>query len=752
MRRFLYSANGAVSVYLILIIVPIFIFQAVLIDFARIQTASQESQIAVDAAARSVLSAFDPKLQQYGLYAVAQPQPESQAIFEEMFTNNLSGAVTATRLHWADTKPVDGTLRLTPVYALSSHVVFKQQVLEDMKIKAPIEFTLEIADKFTKQGMTEPFRFGSSFTQKAAEIERRIEEREQKLDEAWDTSEKLYKKLAGYHTDYAKRIAELDALASRIGLHTADEVRSEIANVRSQLESLYASMRDIDASIASLARAGEAAAAGIQSLTASKQTLANQVSQLSQKMNDLEQLLQDIVTYASLLAATKLEASSQVKVVQQLQQEVEGLLREAKTINEDIRSKVGAAGQASANSANDVFSHVAVLGEAYFYEYQTGIAGMTALFAAFEAKMANIYLFTGDKTAEANQANDAYGDASTSFYAKQQPLEQARIGANEAAQSQKNDQRSKIQNVLDKAKQAIGGCSITGVADGDSDLYDKLQGEGQSNGFFQKYMTVNRQTASFGSEIPVETEKAEPFALHAMSLLEAFNQAAAVVRDELYLNEYGLTKFNYRTYGLEKDRSGDVKKANALTDPAAHALAAQEAEYLLYGFSSCTANMASAYGEMFAFRAAIRTLEALLDPKKELLNIGSPMLVLLVAAAEGTVKAYQDMSQLVKGEAVELSAKLGGKALTLTYKDYLRIFMMLHSNNSKLLARMQSLIELNSRVDLTQTTTYLQANAVSELRLWFIPQVMKLLDGTGLLTCKVQGTSCQFHTSTVVSY
>lgn len=110
------------------------------------------------------------------------------------------------------------------------------------------------------------------------------------------------------------------------------------------------------------------------------------------------------------------------------------------------------------------------------------------------------------------------------------------------------------------------------------------------------------------------------------------------------------------------------------------------------------------------------------------------------------------MTKLVKGEAVELSAKIAAPALSLTYKDYLRVFMLIHSNNTKQMARMQALIELETGKDLMQATTYIQGNAASDIKLWFIPQIMKLLDGSGLLGCKVIGNRCQFISTAAVAY
>ncbi|CAN7569762.1 hypothetical protein LJR153_004133 [Paenibacillus sp. LjRoot153] len=752
MKRFLLSENGTVSVYLILIIVPIFLFQAVLIDFARIKVAEKETESALHAAARSVMSSFDPELQKRGLYGMGLSQEASEKLLKDVFDQNLSGGVSANAFHFINNKAVDGALRVTPVYTLASHVIFESQLIEDMKIKAPIEYTLEIVDKFQKSGVREPFQIGSQFAKEASEIEKLIEEREGSLDEAWQSAEVLYTRTTEFHSYYRTRVAELDKLAAEIGIHTVDEVRGEISQVQENLRSLTASIRNMDLSLASFAQAGPEAAASIQSLVEAKSRLEEQAGMLSQKLNELEALVRKIMTYTALVISTKLEVAADERVIKQLQQVIEPTLRLAKQKNDEIRSKLTGISRSSAqgdSAAYGVFQHVSLIGDDYFYQYQTSIASIAALFSTFRSAVESVILYTSVHTSEVNQANDSYLAIANDFHTKQSPLEKSRMDTNEATTTNKQTQKNKIQAIMDQAKQAIGGCSLTSTQSGDGVSYSKLQGE---SGYYQKYRQANAQDTMIGNDVAYDIEKAEPASLRAMDMLEVINSAAEVLRDELYVNEYALTKFNFRTYGLEKDPSGNPKLSNELIDPGTHALVNQEVEYLLYGFSSCAANMSSAYAEMFSLRLAIRTVEALLDPKKELLQIGSPLLVFLAAAAQGAAEAFVDMNALVKGEAVELSSKLSSSALKLTYKDYLRLFLMLHSNNTKLMSRIQALHELETGKDLNQATSYIQANATSEIRLWFIPQVMKLLDGTGLLGCKVVGTQCQMNRAAVVSY
>lgn len=64
------TTDGSVSVFLIMVLAFVFLFTAVLIDYARIAAASVQQERLARAAVRSVMSSYDLSLQQsYGLFA-----------------------------------------------------------------------------------------------------------------------------------------------------------------------------------------------------------------------------------------------------------------------------------------------------------------------------------------------------------------------------------------------------------------------------------------------------------------------------------------------------------------------------------------------------------------------------------------------------------------------------------------------------------------------------------------------------------
>jgi len=172
---------------------------------------------------------------------------------------------------------------------------------------------------------------------------------------------------------------------------------------------------------------------------------------------------------------------------------------------------------------------------------------------------------------------------------------------------------------------------------------------------------------------------------------------------------------------------------------------------MIYGSNSCAGNYSKAYAEMFAIRLGIRTLEALMEPRNEVLNAGSPLLVLLAAVAEGVMAAQTDMVKLLDGQAVPLSDKIG-QTFTLHYKDYLRLFLLLHGRDKVMLSRMQALLQLNTGIDLRQKATYVQGSLTSTVRLWFLPGLMRAIRSVGVHDCIPAGNRCEIHKTAYMAY
>lgn len=140
--------KGSVTIFLIIIIAAVFFFNAVLIDYARIMAANKQAELATKAALRSVMSGFDSTLlHSYGLFAHDLTEEELDQLIEDIIKGNLAEKEEGY-FQFVDTQFNDITVSRKGEIARPD--IFEYQILEDMKYKAPVEFTIEVVNSWDR--------------------------------------------------------------------------------------------------------------------------------------------------------------------------------------------------------------------------------------------------------------------------------------------------------------------------------------------------------------------------------------------------------------------------------------------------------------------------------------------------------------------------------------------------------------------------------------------------------------------------
>ena len=147
-----------------------------------------------------------------------------------------------------------------------------------------------------------------------------------------------------------------------------------------------------------------------------------------------------------------------------------------------------------------------------------------------------------------------------------------------------------------------------------------------------------------------------------------------------------------------------------------------ELEYVLYGFNDGKLNIGAAFAEIFAMRLAIRTMEGFTEKSA----LGNPLAVVAAALLYGVQSALADMLQLIREGEVTLSKYVPAK---LSYRDHLRLFLLAHGGGEGQLARMLALIRLHTGSDPAERKVYESAEITLGLKLWFLPGIIKLMEG-----------------------
>lgn len=171
--NFFYKTKGVISVFLVIILVPIVTACSLFVDAGRIKLAHSVVQSAGDLALNSVLTNFDSDLAEiYGFMASAQSTDEaisnakdyfkkamvSQGLPEE-YSDTYSNAL-ANLLNGGSSDDVindllgislEGDVTIKPVKNgnLTNPELVREQIVEFMKYRAPIEAVSDLWDKFS---------------------------------------------------------------------------------------------------------------------------------------------------------------------------------------------------------------------------------------------------------------------------------------------------------------------------------------------------------------------------------------------------------------------------------------------------------------------------------------------------------------------------------------------------------------------------------------------------------------------------
>jgi hypothetical protein len=212
--------------------------------------------------------------------------------------------------------------------------------------------------------------------------------------------------------------------------------------------------------------------------------------------------------------------------------------------------------------------------------------------------------------------------------------------------------------------------------------------------------------------------------------------------ERVYVNEFAANRFSrFEPEQVRRLMSGDRDGSlnNALS------VRAQETEYILYGFAHPGKNIAAAYGQVLLMRLAVRTMEGFAEARAA----AHPLLLLAKAVTHGATAAMQDMRSLLETGEVELAKSI---PVRLTYRDHLRLFLLLQGREEQTLARMLALIQYHTGRDPFAVPTYVIGEAEVSIRLWFLPGLVRLLNSAGLLDGAVEAGRYVMNKTAAYSY
>lgn len=156
MKNLLFNNRGSVSIYAIIIILPVFLMNALFIDTMRILVAERQIESSLDAALRSTMAKFDTKLANLGLFAYSGDEGAANGDFQSY----LQKATTDSSLSGYNNIAVpnidmgESSISFDFERNLVDLDVFRSQVIETMKYQAPVQIGTDIFDMFKLNEMS----------------------------------------------------------------------------------------------------------------------------------------------------------------------------------------------------------------------------------------------------------------------------------------------------------------------------------------------------------------------------------------------------------------------------------------------------------------------------------------------------------------------------------------------------------------------------------------------------------------------
>ncbi|KRE48778.1 hypothetical protein [Paenibacillus sp. Soil522] len=721
--RLMFREDGAVTVFSVIVLSSLLLFFSLLIDYARIAAVHKLTEDAVRSSVRSVLSAYDSTLyERYGLFG--RGGTEGQKLFSEVMAANAEGAAGSDKQGLRLVRSKLETSALHAASFLGNHKVFARQVLEEMKYKAPVDFTLELAARFAPM----------AGAMKEASVTVGLLEGMRKLYEKRES-----------HLDRVLQLQEQAALAvSGSGIHAMIPVRPEAVTI-----------------------AGDSALTIVGEYGAYAEQVMHDQSLQAGYAEEIEAYEEKVRAFAIELRKV---SGEMLKRHVKLHSDAITELEEARLLNEDMQRLVQQANQLPDQAAYDAVSRRSVTGTGQYqvpssaasdieqvkksadelvkpddwfsvYRQELEAQGRAAAAIDMEAGGFQTNSLASLVKPITSIAAETWLEGITSLRLAYGGYEEKYIRPASVMISRKQTQeQGNVTAQLERQEKQAGALwkqargllhSLTSVPQTEEHMqvFEQVKKRFNDNLLFNQQL--GETDAASGLEQASDAHEAAEQSIATMGdIFEGMAGMLEQTRDSLYFGEYVVHR--YVSFAPQHLRSlmteGNVSELS-------HAVSFnnQEAEYVIYGFHNPVGNIAAAYGELFAARLAVRTMEGLIASK----SLGHPLLILSAALIYGLEKTIEDMLAFTERGSAPLSKYVKAE---LSYTDYLRLFILMHgAGHETRLARMIAVIEQNSGTMLSAVPSGVTGEASVSVELWFIPGLMRTLGRFGLLDGKVVG-------------
>lgn len=745
--------RGSVSIFLILILAIVFTFVALFIDYARIAAMKVQSERLVRSAVRSVMSAYEPELQQeYGLFAYGESDGD------QIMSGVLNGSMDhGDRGDAFSILPLElDTSSLHMERMLGEYDIFNHQIGEEMKYKAPIDFTLEIVNKF--KPLSQSMKEASNTVDVLKKLQKLYDKREDALDEMIVKQKKAAKsteQLSSLIMSHSSTYISNQSLGG--GIHSGEDIAAQYddyVNKVDELERLIAERQSNSNSGGSVNDDNEendddnddnddnddlidSYAAMIHEYRQGSSGVITKVSRIQNSSRVDHQILLP-------------QALDSWEEAYQMNEQMKQVIRESENraqnegYDQVSREKTPGSAEELSNEDSETIKQIRgqtdklLLPEVFLQDLKNEIEIQTNQYGSLDKQITSFTSVMGGTSSNQMKSIAIQTREQADTYLQKYSISgSGNILDEEKRKLEENrssDQERKATEKKSKAKLKDAANVLNKI----NELEDKAKGHMEEYRTLQQYydesISFNKQTAGDsykGAPLDNDPYDAGASAMDNMDgLFGSMGGMMSGLQDEFYQNEYASLYFQH--FDISQLGSIVSQPDSSVGDDVVEQLSVhnQELEYILYGFHNPVGNVSAAYAEIFGTRLAIRTMEGLVKSSK----LGNPLLILAASLLYGIETAIADMIQLCVKGSIELSAYL---KVQMTYRDYLRVFLFIHSNNENKMSRMLSLIRFNTGINPAERATYSSGEVRIGMQVWFLPGILKMF---GSSEDKVEGS------------
>lgn len=807
------DVRGSVSLFFIIITAVVFAFNAILIDYARILAAKEQSEYAIQTAARSTLANFDNTLvEKYGLFGMSD---SGLSTFETVLRKNLDASELdddAFNFVNINVDDVSGDLSRD----LADVELFKHQVLEDMKYKAPIEIIEEVVEKILKS--SKAVKEASVFIDIASEISDLFDEREELVKDVFKLLDETEEELKTLHDEFTK-----NGNGKLVEIKYYTDIPKKFEDYEDILEELKDAKVDLEESEREEQILNTAMEAGdlpkdiienqileleieIANLEKQEQTqeVKDQIEELEEKIKDKEELLesQDILKeirdkvnkyrelhkkWTELKANFEKNAQDKSKAlkekVKKVNQNIASIYEKIENIeklNNDMK-KIIDDGETSKDSMySDAIGSSNSMGSGGELDGADDIAAETmklkdyvydqSIFTDIKETLKTDYgEILDDSEDKLKQIEDAFKSKKLEKMAEYKEnfyLNELKASIDEIKPRIETVINPHVKKIKDHQNEHFRSADLTPEQQEEKEKEAKDEAKDENEKMKEQDEEIKDKALSLAEDAPKYADLAtsiEKIELHT-ELQDAKRDGEMEVGDDYEdsaKNSMGVVDMLFSGLGSAFVGARDRLYVN---------------EYILSRYESKTPkNIAKVddyllknreveyimYGQHVPGTNYTLALGEITGLRLILNFIAAfkdnkvrlaphPLAKFIMATGIAITYTVDDMGRISTGKSVAFIRNVTSN-IELNYEDYLRIFLFINPSGEARYVRMMALIDHNGK-DLTQLKTYVSGTVETSIDLLFFPQASSILGRTGIIDGQVDGNTFKMNYDAEFSY